>query len=189
MASMSVGSDIYDGTLRRKMDNDSEIFAQTLESFPHHRRLLRRAVHRFSDDSRIAGLLLGGSLANDNLSIDRYSDVDLYIIVRDEAFNAVLDDRRTVAESVGTPLFQYVPDHLPNGDRQYGALYEELVKIDFMYRRASTLSPDWKWARCRVLDDNSGVLAELVTASQDYALEEPSAERLRRFNQKFWTWC
>ena len=171
------------------MDNESEIFEQTLESFPDHRRLLRQAVHRFRDDNRVVGLLLGGSLANDNLSIDRYSDIDLYIVVHDESFDAVLDDRRSIAESVGAPLFQYVPDHLPNGDRQYGALYEKLVKFDFVYRRASVLSPEWKWARCRILDDTAGFLAELVSKSQDCSLEAPSAERLRRLNQKSWTWC
>jgi predicted nucleotidyltransferase len=171
------------------MDNETEIFEDTLESFPNHRRLLRRAVNQFRDDSRVDGLLLGGSLANEDISIDRYSDIDLYIVVRDEDFDAVLDDRRAAAESVGAPLFQYVPDHLPNGDRQYGALYEELVKFDFMYRRASALSPEWKWARCRVLDDTAGFLAELVAESQEYSLEAPSAERLQRLNQKFWTWC
>ncbi len=68
-----------------------------LERLPKHRGLLERAVARFRDDDRVSGLVLGGSLARGDA--DFYSDVDLYVISRDEAFDAVFAERDAAAVS------------------------------------------------------------------------------------------
>ena len=67
-----------------------------------HRALLRRAVEHFRDDERVTGLVLGGSLAHG--VADSYSDVDLYIVAREESFDAVFQEREAVALALGSPL-------------------------------------------------------------------------------------
>ncbi len=52
------------------------------DRLPQHRGLLDRAVGRFRDDDRVSGLVLGGSLTGGGANF--YSDVDLYLTVRDE---------------------------------------------------------------------------------------------------------
>lgn len=58
-----------------------------LDRLPEHRKLLERAVACFRDDVRMLGLALGGSLAHG--AADCYSDIDLYMVVRDEAFDGI----------------------------------------------------------------------------------------------------
>jgi hypothetical protein len=62
---------------------------------PAHHTLLERAVDHFRDDGRVMGMILGGSLAHG--VPDFYSDVDLYIVTRDEFFDAVFDERDATA--------------------------------------------------------------------------------------------
>jgi len=52
-------------------------------------------VNYFRDDDRIVGMILGGSLAHG--LADFYSDVDLYIVARDESLQAVFDERDVAA--------------------------------------------------------------------------------------------
>lgn len=66
-----------------------------LATWPEHRRVLARATEYFHNDSRIPGVLLGGSLASG--TPDFYSDVDLYIVVRDELFAHVLAEKESAA--------------------------------------------------------------------------------------------
>jgi hypothetical protein len=57
--------------------------------------LLQRAVDHFRDDRRVFGLIPGGSLAHG--VADSCSDVDLYIVARDEPFDAEFEERASVA--------------------------------------------------------------------------------------------
>jgi predicted nucleotidyltransferase len=66
-----------------------------LDLLPTHRALLGRAVNYFRVDDRIVGIILGGSLAHG--VADFYSDVDLYIVARDESLQAVFDERDVAA--------------------------------------------------------------------------------------------
>ncbi len=59
-----------------------------LRRLPEQRRLLEQAVALFREDARVVGLVVGGSLAHGQA--DFYSDVDLYVVVRDgRAFEEV----------------------------------------------------------------------------------------------------
>ena len=80
----------------------------SLDRLPQHRELLRRAFARLKADAGAVGLVVGGSLAHGGA--DFYSDVDLYVVVRDGAFEDVFAERASIAEAVGSPLFGFAVD-------------------------------------------------------------------------------
>ena len=80
----------------------------SLDRLPQHRALLERAFARFRDDFRAVGLVVGGSLARGGA--DFYSDLDLYVVVRDGAFEDVFAERNSTAEALGSPLFGFAVD-------------------------------------------------------------------------------
>jgi predicted nucleotidyltransferase len=159
----------------------------SLDGLPEHRELLERAFARFREDARAVGLAVGGSLAHGGA--DFYSDVDLYVVVRDGAFGEVFAERRSVAEAVGSPLFGFDVDPVPGGSTDHVVVYKGPVKFDFMYLRDSDLEPHPKWAGCAVLKDTDGRVGAVVARSEELGPPRPSAEGLSELNQKFWTWC
>jgi predicted nucleotidyltransferase len=159
----------------------------SLDRLPEHRKLLERAVARFRDDVRVVGLVAGGSLAHGGT--DFYSDVDLYIVVKDEAFDEIFAERNVAAEAVSSPLFGYVVDPMPGGSTDHIVIYEGPVKFDFMYLRKSDFKPASKWSGCPVLRDVTGYVEDVVGHSKELAPTQPTTEELLELNQRFWIWC
>jgi predicted nucleotidyltransferase len=158
-----------------------------LNRLPQHRNLLERAVARFRDDDRVLGLVLGGSLALGGA--DFYSDVDLYVIVRNESLDAVFAERDAAAEAIGSPLLRFTVEPLPGGSRDYIVTYPGPVKLDLMYHRESEVVPGPKWEDRPVLKDDSGSLAVVVSRSAGSGPDRHAPEALAELEQKFWTWC
>jgi len=156
-----------------------------------HRELLERAVARLRDDARVVGLVLGGSLARG--AADLYSDVDLYVVVRDGAFDGVLAERDAVAEAVGSQLFAFDVDPVPGGSTDRIVVYEGPdgfpVKLDFMYLEESDLEPAPKWAGCAILRDRGGRVGAVVARSEGLAPPPPAPGALLGLNQEFWVRC
>jgi predicted nucleotidyltransferase len=143
----------------------------SLDRLPLHRELLERAFARFRYDIRAVGLVVGGALARGGA--DSYSDVDLYVVVRDEAFEDILAERNSTAEAVGSPLFGFAVDPVPGGSTDHIVLYDGPVKFDFMYLRESDLGPHPRWNGCVVLKDTDRRVGAVVARSE--ALGPPSA--------------
>lgn len=162
---------------------------RNFSGFPEHFQLLERTVEHFRTDDRIAGLVLGGSFASSALETDYYSDIDVYIIVREHQFEPVFADRAMIAEAIGTPLFRFNADHLPGGEHDYIVLYEGPIKVDFIYLSGADFEPERKWGPFYPLIDHTGEITDVLAASADYSLPEPSEARILDMNQKFWTWC
>jgi predicted nucleotidyltransferase len=158
----------------------------SLARLPQHRELLERAFARLKDDAGAVGLVVGGSLAHGRA--DFYSDVDLYVVVRDGAFEEVFAERDPIAEAVGSPLFAFDVDPVPGGSTDHIVVYEGPIKFDFMYLRESDLEPHPKWVGCVVLKDTDGRVGAVVARSEALGPPRPSAEDLSELNQKFWTW-
>jgi len=158
----------------------------SLDRLPRHRVLLERVFERFRDDTRAVGLVVSGSLARGGA--DFYSDVDLYVVVRDGAFEDVLAERNFTAQAVGSPLFGFAVDPVPGGSTDHIVLYDGPIKFDFMYLRESDLGPHPRWDGCVVLKDTAGRLGA-VARSEALGSPRPSAEDLSELNQKFWTPC
>jgi hypothetical protein len=162
--------------------------APALEAWPQHRRVLEAALEHFLNDVRVPGLMLGGSFAAG--SPDFYSDVDLYVVARDEDFAAVQAEKTAAAAAAGRLLTGFVPDHLgPGGDEMYIAVYAGPVKLDLNYLRRSAVQPSWNLANRLVLKDVDGTLAAAVRASVGLGPPPPSAATLVALQNKFWTWC
>ena len=153
--------------------------------------MLGRAVARLREDERVVALVLGGSLARG--AADPYSDVDLYVVVRDGAFDAVLAERDAIAGGVGSTLFAFDVDPVPGGSTDRIVVYEGPdglpVKFDFMFLKESELEPAPKWAGWPVLEDEGGRVGAVVARSEGLAPLPPKPEELRELNQKFWTLC
>jgi predicted nucleotidyltransferase len=158
-----------------------------LSRLPQHRNLLERAVARFRDDDRVLGLVLGGSLAIGGA--DFYSDVDLYMIVRDESLDAVFAERDAAAEAIGSPLLRFTVEPVPGGSRDYIVTYPGPVKLDLMYHRESEVEPGPKWENRLVMKDDFCSLASVVSRSTGSAPVPLALEVLAELDQKFWTWC
>jgi len=158
-----------------------------LDLLSAHRTLLERAVNYFQGDDRVVSMILGGSLSHG--AVDFYSDVDLYIVARDESFEAVFDERDTAARAIGSPLFRFAVDPIPGGSRDYIVMYPGPVKLDLMYYRESEIKPDRKWTGRLVLKDDSDSLEAVISRSAGFSPDHPEPRALLEMNQKFWTWC
>jgi hypothetical protein len=154
--------------------------ASALDRFPEHRRVLEAVVTHFRDDPRVVGLLL--SVANVAGGMDFFSDIDLDVVVDDNAFDAVFAERDRAVEAAGQPLFRFIADHIPGGEHLYIVLYESSagpVKLDVEYYRASAVVPEWGLTRRRLLLDRTGALATALAASAGMAPPDPTIEDLQ----------
>jgi len=68
-----------------------------------HQTVIDRFVTACYADDRIVAAFLGGSYARE--AADAYSDVDLYLITTDEAFNSLCDQRRAFVQLLGKAVF------------------------------------------------------------------------------------
>jgi predicted nucleotidyltransferase len=69
----------------------------------NHRDVINRSVAACQADERVVAAFLGGSYATG--TADAYSDLDLYLITLDEAFQQFLAERRAFIRRLGDPLF------------------------------------------------------------------------------------
>src|SRR5439155_13665481 len=69
---------------------------------PGHRAVLDRFAKACREDDRVVACFLGGSFATGKA--DRYSDLDIYAIVADDAYDALFDDRRAFLARLGGPV-------------------------------------------------------------------------------------
>src|SRR5688572_6007248 len=70
---------------------------------PNHQEILDRFSAACRSDERILAAFLGGSYARE--TADRYSDLDLYIIVSDAAFDDFNTGRMEFLRLLGRPVF------------------------------------------------------------------------------------
>jgi len=75
-----------------------------------HARFLARASERLQEDERLIGLAIGGSYLTS--STDEFSDLDLVIAVEPAVAEAVLAERRVIAERLGPLLAAFTGEHV-----------------------------------------------------------------------------
>ena len=68
-----------------------------------HKMIVDRFLAACQGDARIVAAFLGGSYASG--AADAHSDLDLYLITTDEAYEELLSERETFARKLGDPLF------------------------------------------------------------------------------------
>jgi hypothetical protein len=102
---------------------------------------VERARSIVSADPRLIAGWLEGSLAEG--TADPYSDVDLYLAVRDDAFDAVWNERLALVESI-CPILASADFTFAGGLRAVGCLVEGPIKVDVVFlaeRDLATYAP------------------------------------------------
>ena len=139
--------------------------------------MIARVVASCSADDRITAVFLGGSVARGDA--DEYSDIDLCVIVADDAFDDVLAEREVLVRKIGEPLF--VEDF--GGDAVFVILADG-TELELNLFRESDLG-SIRSGPHRVLLDRHGILADAVfpLPSRDQGTQ---VEELRRILLWFW---
>lgn len=109
-------------------------------------------------DSRVAACWLQGSLADG--SADALSDIDAYLAIRDDDFDGVFAERRSVVEHVGPVLF--LADGLIPGLQAVNAVLRGPVKLDLIFERLSR-SPELQRPATLMLVDKVQLEPQLQT--------------------------
>lgn len=120
--------------------------------------LIARLAAIVREDPRLAALWLQGSLADG--TADPLSDVDAYLAVEDEAFDAVYGEREALVARLGTVL-AYADGLIP-GLQVVNCLLEGPVKLDLFFERLSA-APQQQRPAVRLLLDKAELGPRLKT--------------------------
>ncbi len=147
---------------------------------PTHQRLLEDIQQILSADNRFAGLLAGGSLIHGG--VDEFSDLDLVLVVTEDAYNAVMKERRAIAERFGGLLAAFTGEHVGE-PRLLICLYgPEIVHVDLKFVTADALTNIIE--RPHILFDRDGSMAALL---EEADVRWPDRE-FAWFEERFWIW-
>jgi len=131
-------------------------------------RLLEKITSLVKEDDRIRGLWAVGSLATG--TVDRYSDLDLYLLVEKENYVQVFGERSSFAEKVGKVLSTFEVEW-PNC-QLYGVILENCIEVDLCYCKPEQVEV---FGPYRIVFDRKGDLKELL--SQHTAKFEGDVEK------------
>jgi predicted nucleotidyltransferase len=145
---------------------------------PDPRSLIDRFVEICSNDERIVAAFLGGSLARDDA--DAFSDVDLCLIARDDAFDDVVSARTSLIERLGEPVF--VEDWGTNDVVSF--VLADGTEGEIFVGREGALD-ELRPGRYRTLFDRDGILKG-VTFDRERADPGELEDVLRRTLSWFW---
>ena len=139
-------------------------------------QLLDRVVRLAEADDRIAAVLVYGSHASGRA--DEHSDVDIGLVVADDAHAQVLAERDVLVRALGEPLFAEDFGDPSNGH----VIYADGTACEFIIKRERELDLSRPY---RSLLDKTGVVAR-VLARPGPAAEAPGAETVRWLLAVFW---
>jgi hypothetical protein len=146
-----------------------------------HDDFLARIAQVTVADTRMTGLLVGGSHAW--RTTDRFSDLDCVLVAADDAYQAVLDDRRAIAARIGPLLHAFTGEHVGE-PRLLICLYErptlhvdyKVVTVDALRERVE--EPVVVWAR------DARIGAILAGSRAQWPRNAPEW-----FEERFWIWA
>jgi hypothetical protein len=154
---------------------------QADNALAQHDAFLKRIAEVTAEDSRLLGLLVGGSHVSK--TTDRYSDIDCVLVALSETYESVLADRRVMAEKVGPLLHAFTGEHVGE-PRLMICLYE-----------TPTLHVDYKVVTLHALQDRveDPVIVWARDARIREVLDRSEARWPRRppewFEERFWIWA
>lgn len=138
------------------------------------------AIDIVATDGRFIGLLAGGSAITGNT--DAYSDLDLILVVHDDAYADVLTRRRGFAETLGDLLYAFTGEHVGE-PRLLICLYgNPVLHVDLKFVTIGDL--DQRIENPIILWDSDGTIAErLSRGSACWPNKDPEW-----FEERFWVW-
>ena len=145
-----------------------------------HKAFIEQAIPKLANDSRIIGIAASGSYADDTL--DNFSDLDLVIAVEPAEFDAIMQDRISIAEKLGDMVAEFTGEHVGE-PRVLITLYgPEALHVDFKFVKVDDASarvdePVILWAR-------DSRLADALSRGQGaYPKADP-----QWIEDRFWVW-
>ncbi|TAJ50169.1 MAG: nucleotidyltransferase domain-containing protein [Herbiconiux sp.] len=144
------------------------------------RGVVERIVVRIAQDARVVGVAVTGSLAA-GLG-DEYSDVDLVLAVRDDAFEEVEAERLALIASWAPLIVGFTGEHVGEPRVIISVIGPPLVHVDLKFVRLSDFGASV--IRPWLIHDPAGALAAAV-------VEHPGAEEsvdAQWIEDRFWVW-
>lgn len=146
-----------------------------------HHRWLDRARPVLQGDPRLIGLGAGGSWLRGEL--DEWSDLDLVILVRPEAYDAVLADRQAMAGRCGPLLSAFTAEHVGAPEMLIALYGPPLLHVDLKFTTAARLATD-RVEDPAILWERDGAFA----AALGRGVPRWPAPDAQWIEDRFWTW-
>jgi len=118
-------------------------------------RILQRIKSLVEKDSRFVGLWTVGSMATGKA--DKYSDLDLYLLVEKQYYDQVYSERSSFAGKIGKVLSTFEVEWL--NCQLYGVILDNYVEVDLCYCKPEQLEI---FGPYRIVVDKNGDLNELL---------------------------
>lgn len=93
--------------------------------------MLSRCIRLLETDNHVEGAYVVGSMTDE--TADKYSDIDLYVVVGEEHYSEVYEERFKFAQNIGDLLSTFEVKW-PNC-QMLGAIYRNYVEIDIRYTK------------------------------------------------------
>lgn len=143
-----------------------------------------RAIEIMHADARLEGLLLAGSGASGDS--DRFSDLDLVVVVRDQEYDAVMATREAFAHGLGSVAACFTGEHVGE-PRLLICLYavpegDGVLHVDLKFVRATDLAE--RVDEPTILFDRIGACARGLAQGQPFWPERDS----QWFEDRVWIW-
>ena len=143
-------------------------------------RFLSDAVPRIQQEARVTGVAVAGSIAGGHPDI--YSDVDLIVVIDDEAFDSVMKERLTLISSWAPLVVGFTGEHVGEPRLIITLVGPPLLHADFKFVRAHdfaerTEDPELLW-------DRTGALANTL---MQHPPASPALD-LQWIEDRFWVW-
>ena len=142
---------------------------------------INKALPELKRDNRIVGIALGGSYTQKE-TMDEFSGLDFVIAVRDEDWDAVLEDRVSIAERLGALLSHFTGDHIQRPSQLICLYADPLMHVDLGFVPLSQVGQRY---------DNPVVMFEKDSLMSEPYRQQPVTTQipnLQWFEDRFWVW-
>ena len=154
--------------------------AQELQLPQNHQVIMNRFIAACQADERVVAAFLGGSYARD--ADDAYSDLDLYLITANEAYEDFFAGRKAFIRQLGEPVFL---EDFHGGDADFVFFtFPDGIEVELGLGREGHFH-HIHGGRYKVLLDKKGILAGIVFLGYEPTRAE-QIETLRRLVSWFW---
>lgn len=152
-------------------------------SLPNHAKILRRTIAVLFSLESVVGLCVSGSVASG--SPDELSDLDLAVVVNDQQFEALWQERFTLEHRVAPVVFRLDLDEVAS----YSTVvyYTNMVKVHFTFMKLGNLHPHVEYSNAIALfSRHSGV--ELWLRSCRSVRSSINTAEILHWDERFWFW-
>ncbi|MCG7342634.1 nucleotidyltransferase domain-containing protein [Sporosarcina sp. ACRSL] len=141
-------------------------------------KLLKNALQDLADDPYVEAIFEGGSLARGDF--DRYSDIDLHVIVAPHMKTKYIEEKRSRAEKWGNVLF--FEESSPTSP-VIVTHYDCFVKVDSWYQAADDYQPSIWLQGLKIYFDKKGVITKRFEKSEKIVYK-PTKQEVERWRGK-----